>query len=169
MNDQKHERFVEPPVAPTGDRVRRETVEVSREATVHHESADMVDLLTRLTHQGSHLAQEQIHLMQAEVREAAHDVKQAVAAMATAAVVGIAGLGVLLMGISYLVGDAIESVGWGTVIVGVVALIIAAILAGSAKSKMSASNLKPDRTIRTAEDTPDAVTGNMTAGAPHGR
>ena len=108
--------------------------------------------------------------MQAEVREAANDVKTAVGALAGAAVVGIAGLGVTLMGLAYLLGDAIENIGLGTLIVGVVSLIVAAIMASAGKKKAAATNLKPERTIRTAEDTPAAATGHMnTAGGHHDR
>ena len=133
--------------------------EIRRRTADHDPNA--IDLLGKLTRQGAHLAEEQVHLMQAEVREATNDIKQAVGAMAGAAVVGVAGLGVLLMGLSYLLGDLIESIGWGTVIVGVATLIIAAILYSGGKKKMSASHLKPERSIRTAEDMPDAATGHM--------
>lgn len=120
-----------------------------------------VDLMKQLAQQGAHLAQEQMHLMQAEVREAATDVKQAVGAMLGAAVVGIAGLGVFLMALAYLLGDAIDDIGLGTLIVGVATLILAAILYSGGRKKIQASNLKPDRTIRTVKDDPAAATGHM--------
>ncbi|MDP4538497.1 phage holin family protein [Qipengyuania sp. DY56-A-20] len=127
----------------------------------HPHDENVVDLISKLTRQGAHLAEEQVSLMQAEVRETAHDTKQAVGAYAGAAVVGIAGLGVTLMGLAYLVSEWVESLWGGTLIVGVLTLVIAAILYSSGKSKISATSLKPERSIRTAEDTPDAVTGNM--------
>lgn len=120
-----------------------------------------VDLVRQLTSQGAHLAQEQVHLMQAEMREAVTDLKQSVGAMVGAAVVGIAGLGVTLMALAYLLGDAIDDLGLGTLIVGVVTLIIAAILYSAGRKKMQTDNLKPERTIRTVKDDPAAVTGNM--------
>lgn len=122
---------------------------------------NVVDLIGQLTRQGAHLAEEQVSLMQAEVREAGNDIKQAIGAFAGAAVVGIAGLGVTLMGLAYLVGEWIESIWAGTLIVGVITLIIAATMHFGGKSKLRATNLKPERSIRTAEDTPEAVTGNM--------
>lgn len=122
---------------------------------------NIVDLVGRLTQQGAHLAREQVSLMQAEVREAAHDVKVAVSAMATAAVFGIAGLGVLLMGIAYLVADIIDSLALGTIIVGAITLVIAAILYAGARKKVDSTNLKPDRTLHTISDTPAAVTGDI--------
>lgn len=131
---------------------------------------DVVDLLRQLTQQGAHLAQEQVSLVQAEVREATHDLKAAIAALASAAVVGIAGLGVLLMGIAYAVADAIGNVWLGTVIVGVATLIIAFIMYTAGKKKASAVNPKPERSLRTAEDTPAAATGHInTSGGYDGR
>lgn len=120
---------------------------------------NIVDLVGRLTQQGAHLAREQVSLMQAEVREAAHDVKVAVSAVAAAAVFGIAGLGVLLMGIAYYVGNALDDVALGTTIVGAATLVIALILYAGARKKVDATNLRPDRSIDTLADTPAAATG----------
>lgn len=142
MNVQKLDPRVSPPTRPPAD-------------------DNPVDLVRQLTQQGAHLAQEQVHLMQAEVREAVTDVKQAVGAMLGAAVVGIAGLGVTLMALAYLLGDAIDDLGLATLIVGVATLILAAILFASGKKKMQTSNLKPERTIRTVHDDAAAATGDM--------
>lgn len=126
---------------------------------------NIVDLVRQLTSQGSHLAEQQLQLILAEVREATDDLKAAVAGMLGAAVVGIAGLGVVLMGIAYLLGDAIENLGLATLIVGVVTLVVAAILYASARKKMSATQLSPERSRRTLERTPGAVRGDLTPGA----
>ena len=145
----------DPSMNPAGDGRRRDD--------------NVVDLLGRLTQEGAHLAEEQMHLLQAEVREAAHDVKQAVGAIAGAAVVGIAALGVLLMALSYLLGDAIDNTGLATLIVGVLAMIVAGILYAGARKKLRTTHLRPERTIHTAQDTPDAVTGHMpNTGGTHG-
>jgi uncharacterized membrane protein YqjE len=123
---------------------------------------NVVDLLKQLAGQGSHLAEQQLALIKAEIRESTSDLKTAVAAMAGAAIVGLAGLGVLLMGIAYLLGDAINNVGLATLIVGVATLTIAFVLYRSGASKMSATNLTPDRTERTLQRTPDAMRGDLT-------
>jgi hypothetical protein len=125
----------------------------------------LVGLVRQLAQQGSHLAEQQLQLIQAEVRESANDVKVAVGGLLGAAVAGIAGLGVLLMGISYLLGDAIDNTPLATLIVGVVTLIVAFILYSSAKKKMDAAHLSPERSRRTLERTPDAVRGDLTPGA----
>jgi hypothetical protein len=122
---------------------------------------NIVDLVGRLTQQGAHLAREQVSLMQAEVREAAQDVKVAVSAMAVAAVFGIAGLGVLLMGIAYYVGDALDNVALGTTIVWAATLVTPLILFAGARSKVDTVHLKPDHNIDTLADTPAAASGDI--------
>ena len=125
------------------------------------ESDNIVDLLRDLVNQGTHLADQQLSLIKAEVRESASDVKTAASGLIGAAVVGISGLGVFLLGLAYLLADAIENLGLATLIVGAVTLILAFILYRSAAAKMSATSLAPDRTQRTLQRTPDAVRGDL--------
>lgn len=122
---------------------------------------NVVDLLKQLVGQGSHLAEQQLALIKAEVRESTSEVKTAIGSMAGAAVVGIAGLGVVLMGLAYLLGDVINNVGLATLIVGVATLLLAYLLYRSGAHKMSATNLAPERTERTLQRTPDAVRGDL--------
>jgi hypothetical protein len=124
-------------------------------------SDNVVDLIKQLTSQGAHLAEQQLKLVKAEVRESATDVKTAVAGMAGAAVVGIAGLGVTLMALAYLLGDAIENVGLATLIVGVATLALAYVLYRAGANKMSAAHLAPERSKRTLERTTDVVRGSQ--------
>jgi hypothetical protein len=77
-------------------------------------------------------------------------------------VLGIAGLGVTLMGIAYLVGEAIDNVPLATLLVGLAVLLIAGILYAGARKKNYTAHLKPERSIHTAERTPDAARGNLT-------
>lgn len=58
---------------------------------------------------------------------------------------GIAGLGVVLMGLAYLLADAIDHLGLTTLIVGVVTLIVAYLLYRGAAAKMRAIDLTPER------------------------
>ena len=128
----------------------------------HGAGENLTDLIRQLTHQGTHLAEQQLNLVKAEVRESAHEVKAAVGSMAGAAVVGVSGLGVTLMGLAYLLGRAIDNTGLATLIVGVITLAVAYALYAAGSKKMSATNLAPDRTVRTLERTTDAATGNLT-------
>ena len=122
---------------------------------------NVVDLLKELTSQGSHLAEQHLKLIKTEIRESATDIKAAVGSMLGAAVVGIAGLGVTLMGLAYLLGDAINNLGLGTLIVGIAALALAYILYRAGSKKMSTTELTPERTERTLKRTPDAARGNL--------
>jgi hypothetical protein len=124
---------------------------------------NILDLVRQLTSQGSHLAEQQLALIKAEVRESAGDLKTAIGGMVGAAVVGMAGLGVVLMGLAYLLADAVENLGLATLIVGAVALLIAYLMYAGAKKKMDASHLAPQRSRETLERTPAAVRGDLTA------
>ncbi len=123
---------------------------------------NLVDLIGKLTSQSAHLAQQQVSLVQAEMREAANDIKQAIAGLLGAAVLGISGLGVTLMGIAYLIGDAIDNVPLATLIVGLLVLVIAYVLYASAKKKMDTDQLVPTRTIETAQRDVAAARGDLT-------
>lgn len=122
---------------------------------------NIVDLVRQLAGQGSHLAEQQLSLVKAEIREATTDVKAAVGGIAGAAVVGIAGLGVTLMGLAYLLAQVIENLGLATLIVGLAALALAFVLYQGAAKKMSSTELKPDRSQRTLERTPDIARGDL--------
>lgn len=128
----------------------------------HGGGENIADLLRQLTQQGSHLAEQQLNLAKAEVRESVGEVKTAIGSMAGAAVVGIAGLGVTLMGLAYLLGQAIENTGLATLIVGVATLALAWVLYSAGAKKMRGSHLTPDRTLSTLERTPDAARGTLT-------
>lgn len=121
------------------------------------------DLIRQLTSQGSHLAEQQLNLVKAEVRESVGEVKTAVGSMAGAAAVGIAGLGVTLMGLAYLLGDALDNTPLATLIVGIATLALAFGLYSAGRAKMRAAHLAPDRSIRTLERTPEAARGNLTS------
>ena len=74
---------------------------------------------------------------------------------------GLAGLGVELMGIAYMLGDAIDNLSLATLIVGIAALGLAYVLYRSGANKMSATHLAPERTERTLQRTPDAMRGDL--------
>lgn len=121
------------------------------------------ELLRRLADQGSHLAQQQAKLVEAEVRSSVNDLKEAAGAMAGAAVVGIAGLGVLLMGLSFLLGEVMEL--WlATLIVAVATLAGAYAMFAAGRKKLQSSSLDVERTRRTLERAPGAISGHADEG-----
>lgn len=122
---------------------------------------NVVDLLKQLAGQGSHLAEQQLALIKAEIRESTSDLKAAIGSMAGAAIVGLSGLGVTLMGIAYLLGDAIDNLPLATLIVGLVTLGLAYLLYRGGAAKLSSTHLAPERSQRTIQRTPDAVRGDL--------
>ena len=131
-------------------------------------SESITSLIRHLTEQGAHLAHQQTELIRAEVHEGLSEVKQGVASMAGAAVVGIAGLGVLLMGIAYGLAELMEL--WiATLIVAAGALLLALVLFLAGRKKMQSSSLSVERTRRTLERAPTAVTGQANGAAHHAR
>jgi hypothetical protein len=120
---------------------------------------DIPSLLRRLVDQGTHLAEKQAELVRAEVRESVEDVKMAAGAFAGAAVLGFAGLVVLLMGLSFLLGE-VMNLGLATLIVAAVALAGAFALYMGAQSKLRSSSMSAERTRRTLGRAPDAITGH---------
>ena len=101
-----------------GTDTRSETASVTPRSSKSRPAAggdNIVDLLRDLVNQGTHLADQQLSLIKAEVRESAADIKTAIGGLLGAAVVGIAGLGVLLMGVAYVLAGAIEDLGEGLV------------------------------------------------------
>ena len=116
------------------------------------------DLVRQLTQQGSELAQKQLDLVQAEVRSGMNDLKQAAGAMAGAAVLGIAGLGVLLMGVAYLLAEFMPL--WAaTLIVAVATLAGAYAMFAAGQKKIESTSLDVDRTRRTLSRAPSAISG----------
>ena len=131
------------------------------------DSESIPDLLRDLVQQGGHLAEQQTKLVQAEMRSAVGEMKESVGAMAGAAVLGIAGIGVVLMAISYLLGSIMPM--WlATLIVGVAALIGAYAMFKGSQDKLQSGSLTMDRTRRTIERAPSAMSGEESEGR-HGR
>ncbi len=122
---------------------------------------NILELVRQLAGQGSHLAEQQMSLVKAEIRESTSDLKTAIGALVGAAVVGMAGLGVTLMGLAYLLAQAIDNVGVATLIVGVATLVLAFVLYSGASKKMSDAHLTPERSQRTLERTPDIARGDL--------
>lgn len=118
------------------------------------------DLVRQLTEQGSHLAQQQVSLVQAEVRDSINGLKVGAGAMAGAAVVGIAGLGVLLMGLAFLL-DEVMQLWLATLIVAAATLAVAYAMFASGKKKIQSNSMSVERTRRTIERAPSAIAGQQ--------
>lgn len=118
------------------------TPEPSRE----HGTESIADLIRNLATDLSALLGKEISLAKSEVRESVSEVKTAVGAIATGAAISMAGLVVLLMSAVYGLSNVVEP--WlAALIVGAVGLLVGYMMVSSAKKKMSASSVVPDRTL----------------------
>jgi uncharacterized protein (DUF697 family) len=123
------------------------------------DSEGIPQLLSDLVQQGTHLAEQQTRLVEAEVRSAMTDVKESVAAMAGAAVLGIASIGVFLMAISFLLARVMPT--WlGTLVVAVVSMGVAYAMYAAGQKKLQSRSMTLGRTRHTMERAPAAFSGN---------
>ncbi len=93
------------------------------------------------------LVRGEVRLAKAEVKEDMASLVQAVVMLAAAAIFGIVGLTVLLIGVAALVNEWIEEEWQAFGLVGLATLLVAALVGMIGKSRMSGANLAPERTI----------------------
>ncbi|MGJ7460782.1 phage holin family protein [Halomonas sp. MA07-2] len=129
-----------------------ETAQVTPTPTANREhSADSIaDLIRNLATDLSTLLGKEIELAKSEVGESVSEAKTAVGAIATGAAIAMAGLVVLLMSAVYGLSNVLEP--WlAALIVGAVALLVGFLMVGSAKKKISANSIVPERTLESTK------------------
>ena len=104
----------------------------------------------------------EIALARAEVKEDVSTAGRAAGELAAAAFLGLTGFIFLMLGATYVLNIWMRM--WiAAAIVGLVLLAIAAILGMNGKSKLSATSLKPDRTIDSVKETTEWAKQRMTS------
>lgn len=93
----------------------------------------------------------EIKLARTELKEDAVAAGRGIAYIAAGAIVGLVGFIILMLAVAYLL-DTWLPLWIAAGIVGIALLIIAAIVALAGKSKLSASNLKPEQTIESLKE-----------------
>lgn len=128
-----------------------------RPAASREQGSDSIaDLIRNLATDLSALLGKEIQLAKAEVGESVSEVQTAVGAIATGAVVAIAGLVILLLSAVYGLSNVVDP--WlAALIVGGAALLVGFMMVGAARKKMSAESLVPDRTIDAAKKDQDTI------------
>lgn len=125
-------------------------------ASHNHGTESITDLIRHLATDVSTLLGKEMALAKSEVRESVSEVQTAVGAIATGAAVAMAGLVALLMSAIY--GLSIIVAPWlAALIVGAGALLVGYLMVSSAKKKISASAIVPDRTIDSAEKDKETI------------
>lgn len=121
-----------------------------------HSSETITDLIRNLATDLSSLLGKEIALAKSEIRESVAEVQIAVGAIATGAAIAMAGLVVLLMSAVYGLSNVVDP--WlAALIVGAAALLVGYLMVRSAKEKMSASSIMPDRTLESAKKDIDTL------------
>lgn len=135
---------------------QQQAAPVGPEASRNRASESISDLIRDLATDLSTLFGKEIALGKSEIRESVSEAQTAVGAMVTGATVTMAGLVVLLMSAVYGLSNLVEP--WlAALIVGGVALLIGYLMINSAKKKMSANSMAPDRTIEAAQKDKDTL------------
>lgn len=109
------------------------------------------ELVSGLSDDVTTLMRKEMELAVAEIQENVKEATRAGMTVTVAGFLGYAGLILLLIAVSLLLGSALNSMWMGIGIVGLVVVVIAAVLYGSGKAKLEQVNLLPRRTMRSVE------------------
>jgi len=111
----------------------------------------LTGLLTELAQETTTLVRKEVELAKAEVSEKVSQATTGAISLAAGGMVAFAGLLFLLLAATYYLATLMEP--WlAALIVGGVVTVIGIILVSMGKSKLSARNLQPNRTIATLQD-----------------
>lgn len=120
-------------------------------------SESIADLIRNLATDLSELLSKEVALAKSEVGESVSEAKTAVGAIATGGAIAMAGLIVLLMSAVYGLSNVVDP--WlAALIVGAGALLIGFVMVASAKKKLSADAMVPDRTLDSARKDKETLT-----------
>jgi hypothetical protein len=116
--------------------------------TNHHDTRSLPELLSTLITDMSTLFRQEIRLARAETSENVGKMTGAISMLAGAAVLLIPGLVVLLQAIAQmLIANGFEPQ-WALLVVSLVIILIGAVVLSVGISRLRASTLTPDKTIR---------------------
>ena len=118
--------------------------------------------LTRdLVRDVTHLFRQEWLLVQVEAREKLSQAQAGVISLAAGLLVALAALIILLEAVAVALANFVEP--WlASLIVGVVTAIVAFVLIAAGRRALSTTNLAPERSMRSARETGDAVKEKLT-------
>jgi len=111
------------------------------------ESGSFSSLISSVTHEVTALIRNEVELAKAEMREKISQVTTSIASMAVAGGILLCGLLVLLAAAVFGLDTFLHTPWLSALIVGVIVVIIGFIMLQTAKSKLKAANLAPNRTM----------------------
>ncbi len=133
-------------------------VPVGPAAEADRSDVSIAGLLRSLADDTTSLVSKELSLARAEVGRSLDETKAAVASLAIGAGVAFSGFLVLLASLVYALVELGGFARWSAaLIVGAVVTVVGLVLLASARSKLAASNLVPDRTLHSLQKDQDMV------------
>lgn len=110
------------------------------------------ELITSISDDFSTLIRKEVRLARVETMETVSTASRGAGMIAAGGMVAYAGLILVLIGISILVGQALDSYWLATLLVGVLVLGIGGVLLSSGRSALKDVNLAPEKTIESLKE-----------------
>lgn len=110
------------------------------------------DLVGRMTNDVGKLVSTQIELAKVEIKEEVRRAGKGVGMVGGGGLAGWFALLLVSMGIAFGIGNAMDSVGWGFVLVGVVYAAIAAVLVLKGKQQITSATPVAEQTIESIKE-----------------
>ena len=120
------------------------------------------EVLGDITSDLSTLMRQEVELAKAEIRETADHAKAAGGMFAGAGVAGHLALIFLSLALWWALGDALDSLGWSALIVGLLWAVAAGVMAAMGRTRMKRVTPLAPRTVDTTKDIPQAPKGHET-------
>jgi uncharacterized membrane protein YqjE len=112
----------------------------------------LAELLSRMTSDVGRLVSTQVELAKVEIKEEVARAGKGVGMVGGGGLAGWFALLLVSMGIAFGIGNAMESVGWGFVLVGLVYAAIAALLVLKGKQQITSATPIAEQTIETIKE-----------------
>lgn len=123
------------------------------------ENASVGQLISEVTRDLSTLMRQELELAKAEVKVEASKAGKAAGMLGAAGLAGYFLLLFLSIALWWALGTALGGYAWGALIVAILWGIAAAVLASMGRKKLKEVQPKPERTVETLKEVPDALKG----------
>ena len=120
------------------------------------------EVLGDITADLSTLLRQEVELAKAVLKETADHAKAAAGKFAGAGVAGHLALIFLSLALWWALGDALDSLGWSALVVGLLWAIAAGVMAAMGRTRMKRVTPLAPRTLQTTKDIPEALKGHET-------
>ncbi len=116
-------------------------------------------LISEVTKDFSTLMRQELALAKAEMKVEAAKAGKGAGMLGAAGLAGYFLLLFLSLALMWAIGDLLGHIAWGALVVALLWGIAAAVLASMGRKKLQQVNPKPERTVETLQEVPDALKG----------